>query len=209
MLEDRGQGLLYLPILNYASVTSSRPGTCSSTPGRWQASAMVGPTAESSATRPSPPSCSPTGPGTASRGERLPLEWMVKKQTHDTARLYGLTDRGTLEPGCYRRPQLIDYDGLQLGNPTVVTDLPAGGRRLIQDAIGYVETIKSGVATFDGGQGHRGPPRGAGAGRPLTQVTRVAASPRSGTRVEPCDSERLIDRCPGRIIPTRSMRSEP
>ena len=29
----------------------------------------------------------------------MPLEWVVKKQTHDTARLYGLGDRGTIEAG--------------------------------------------------------------------------------------------------------------
>jgi N-acyl-D-aspartate/D-glutamate deacylase len=82
------------------------------------------------------------------RGERLPLEWMVKKQTHDTARLYGLTDRGTIEVGALADLNLIDYDRLQLTNPRVVADLPAGGKRLLQGAVGYVETIKSGVTTF-------------------------------------------------------------
>ena len=47
---------------------------------------------------------------------------------------------------------LIDYDHLQLGDPTVVDDLPAGGRRIVQDATGYVETIKSGVTTFADGK---------------------------------------------------------
>ena len=85
------------------------------------------------------------------RGERLPLEWMVKKQTHDTARLYGLGDRGTLEAGMLADLNLIDYDALQLGHPIVVSDLPAGGSRLVQRATGYVATIKSGVMTFDDG----------------------------------------------------------
>jgi N-acyl-D-aspartate/D-glutamate deacylase len=83
-----------------------------------------------------------------SRGERLPLEWVVKKQTHDTARLYGLGDRGTIEAGMMADLNLIDYERLQLGNPRVVADLPAGGRRLVQSAVGYVRTIKSGVTTF-------------------------------------------------------------
>ena len=85
------------------------------------------------------------------RGERLPLEWVVKKQTLDTARLYGLGDRGTLEPGMLADLNVIDYDRLQLGTPRVVTDLPAGGRRLVQDAVGYLATVKSGETTFDGG----------------------------------------------------------
>jgi N-acyl-D-aspartate/D-glutamate deacylase len=86
------------------------------------------------------------------RGERLPLEWVVKKQSHDTARLYGLGDRGTVEVGAVADLNLIDYDNLQMGNPTVVNDLPAGGARLLQDASGYVETIKSGVTTFADGK---------------------------------------------------------
>jgi N-acyl-D-aspartate/D-glutamate deacylase len=47
---------------------------------------------------------------------------------------------------------LIDYDRLQIGSPTVVDDLPAGGRRLIQRSTGYVATIKSGTVTFEEGE---------------------------------------------------------
>ena len=61
------------------------------------------------------------------RGETLPLERVVKKQTHDTARLYGLGDRGTIEPGMLGDVNVIDYDHLQLGSPYVSSDLPAGG----------------------------------------------------------------------------------
>ena len=38
-----------------------------------------------------------------SRGEKLPLEWVVQKQTNDTATLYGLTDRGVIQEGKTRR----------------------------------------------------------------------------------------------------------
>ena len=86
------------------------------------------------------------------RGEQLPLEWVVKKQTHDTARLYGLSDRGTLEPGMLGDLNIIDYDRLQLGSPYVVADLPAGGKRLLQRASGYVATVKSGAVTFAEGE---------------------------------------------------------
>ena len=47
---------------------------------------------------------------------------------------------------------VIDYEHLQLGTPKVVNDLPAGGRRLVQDAVGYLATIKSGETTFDNGK---------------------------------------------------------
>jgi N-acyl-D-aspartate/D-glutamate deacylase len=86
------------------------------------------------------------------RGERLPLEWVVRKQTLDTAQMYGLGDRGTLEPGKLADINLIDYEHLELENPRVVADLPAGGRRLVQSATGYVATFKRGVATFENGE---------------------------------------------------------
>ena len=76
----------------------------------------------------------------------------MRKQTADTAALYGLGDRGTLVPGKLAGCNLIDYDALRLGNPHVVADLAAGGRRLDQAATGYVETIKSGVTTFASGE---------------------------------------------------------
>ena len=63
-------------------------------------------------------------------------EWLVKKQTHDTARLYGLGDRGTIEPGMLGDLNVIDHDNLALGHPYVTADLPAGGRRILQAATG-------------------------------------------------------------------------
>jgi N-acyl-D-amino-acid deacylase len=87
-----------------------------------------------------------------SRGATLPLEYVVKKQTHDTARLYGMSDRGTVEVGALGDLNVIDYEALSLGAPFVRSDLPAGGRRLLQKAEGYVCTIKKGTVTFEGGE---------------------------------------------------------
>ncbi len=81
------------------------------------------------------------------RGETLPLEWAVKKQTRDTAELFGLTDRGTIEIGKRADLNVIDYPRLQLRTPELVRDLPAGGRRLVQRAEGYVATIVAGQIT--------------------------------------------------------------
>ena len=78
------------------------------------------------------------------RGERLPLEWIVKRMTHDTAQLYGLGDRGLLEPGKKGDVNIIDYDALQLERPEAVHDLPTDAMRLIQRARGYEATIVSG-----------------------------------------------------------------
>jgi N-acyl-D-aspartate/D-glutamate deacylase len=81
------------------------------------------------------------------RGEKLPLEYLVQKQTADTAALYGLGDRGVLAPGKKADVNVIDFDGLTLRMPRVARDLPAGGARLLQEADGYVATMVSGEIT--------------------------------------------------------------
>jgi N-acyl-D-aspartate/D-glutamate deacylase len=86
------------------------------------------------------------------RGPKLPAELLVKKQTADTARLYGLTDRGRIEPGLRADLNLIDTDKLRLHEPRLVNDLPAGAVRVKQDADGYVATLVTGVVTTRNGQ---------------------------------------------------------
>jgi N-acyl-D-amino-acid deacylase len=94
------------------------------------------------------------------RGERLGLEQAISLQTSRTAAAYGFTDRGTLAPGRRADINLIDLDGMALGAPEMVFDLPAGGRRLIQRADGYVATIVAGTVTYE-----RGEPTGERPGR--------------------------------------------
>ncbi len=81
------------------------------------------------------------------RGARFPLEYVVRKQTLDTATLFGLSDRGVLAKGKKADVNVIDMDALTLGVPKMAYDLPAGGRRLIQGARGYDATVVSGVVT--------------------------------------------------------------
>ncbi len=87
-----------------------------------------------------------------SRGEKLPLEWVVKRMTHDTAELYGLGDRGTLEVGKKGDVNVIDYDALQLEPPQAVHDLPTDAMRLIQKSRGYLATIVSGEVISRNGE---------------------------------------------------------
>jgi N-acyl-D-aspartate/D-glutamate deacylase len=151
MLEDDGRGLLYVPILNYSDGDLHAAREMLLHPraaaGLGDGGAHCGVICDAS----QPTFMLTHWTRDRVRGERLPLEWMVKKQSFDTARLYGLTDRGTIETGMLADLNLIDYDHLQLTNPRVVDDLPAGGKRLLQGAVGYVETIKSGVTTFRDG----------------------------------------------------------
>ena len=81
----------------------------------------------------------------------ITLENAVKRQCHDTARLYGLNDRGVLAPGYLADINVIDMDAIKLGKPWLAFDLPAGGKRLLQKADGYDCTIKGGVVTFQNG----------------------------------------------------------
>ena len=82
----------------------------------------------------------------------LPLELVVQKMTRDSARLYGLGDRGVLAPGFKADVNVIDYDNLELHAPELVFDLPGNARRLIQRADGYVATVVSGEVTLSKGE---------------------------------------------------------
>ncbi len=81
------------------------------------------------------------------RGPRFPIEYVVRKQTLDTATLFGLSDRGVLKVGKKADVNVIDLDALTLEVPLMAYDLPAGGNRLMQGARGYEATVVSGVVT--------------------------------------------------------------
>jgi N-acyl-D-aspartate/D-glutamate deacylase len=148
MMAGGGEGLLYVPILNYSygNLDQAREMLLHprSAVGLADGGAHCGVICDASM----PTFMLTHWTRDRTRGETLPLELVVRKQTHDTARLYGMTDRGTLEPGMLADVNLIDYERLQLLPPEVAADLPAGGRRLLQKAVGYVATIKRGVVTF-------------------------------------------------------------
>jgi N-acyl-D-aspartate/D-glutamate deacylase len=84
--------------------------------------------------------------------DRLPLEWVVRKMTSETASLYGLGDRGVVRPGAKADLNLLDLDGMALHPPEMVHDLPGDARRFVQRADGYLATIVSGDVTMASGQ---------------------------------------------------------
>lgn len=86
------------------------------------------------------------------RGRKLGVEEAIKMHTADTANCMGLTDRGTLEVGKKADINIIDYDNLKLNAPRMAYDLPAGGKRVYQDAEGYRYTIVSGEVVMQDGQ---------------------------------------------------------
>jgi N-acyl-D-aspartate/D-glutamate deacylase len=82
---------------------------------------------------------------------RMSIPDLVRRQTREPARFAGLNDRGVLAPGMKADLNVIDFPNLALERPEMVVDLPAGGRRLMQKARGYVATVKAGQVTYRDG----------------------------------------------------------
>jgi N-acyl-D-aspartate/D-glutamate deacylase len=73
-------------------------------------------------------------------------------QSRSTAEAVQLFDRGLIVQGYRADINVIDYDALTLLAPEVGYDLPAGGRRLLQRAKGYVATVVAGEITYRDGE---------------------------------------------------------
>jgi N-acyl-D-aspartate/D-glutamate deacylase len=144
MLEEGGCALLYRPFLNYTDfdldVSRQMLLDPNSVPGLGDAGAHCGMICDGSF----PTYLLSHWGKDRSRGERLPLELLVKWQTADTASLVGLEDRGRILPGMRADLNLIDMEALRIEPPKIVFDLPAGGKRLIQKAHGYRQTLVAG-----------------------------------------------------------------
>jgi len=78
------------------------------------------------------------------RGNRLALPEAVRALTSSPAGLVGLRDRGVIAPRYKADINVIDHDRLRLGMPFTRHDLPGGGRRIDQTAVGYAATFVSG-----------------------------------------------------------------
>ena len=74
----------------------------------------------------------------------LSVEHAVAMLTSRNARHMGLQDRGMIAPGMKADLNVIDYANLAAATPSLVRDLPAGGKRFVQKAQGYLATICGG-----------------------------------------------------------------
>jgi len=81
----------------------------------------------------------------------LTLERAVRMLTADQADLLGLTDRGRVAPGLAADLVLFDPDRIARTGVRYVDDQPAGGRRLISDAVGVEASIVNGVVATRAG----------------------------------------------------------
>ncbi|HEY3697433.1 N-acyl-D-amino-acid deacylase family protein [Phenylobacterium sp.] len=149
-VKDGGRGVAYFPVNNYADFDLDavlemiqHPNTVI---GLGDGGAHVGIIADASF-----PTYLLSHWARDRREGRLDLGWLVKRQTADSARLVGMTDRGALAPGQKADINVIDFDRLGLEAPVMTQDLPAGGSRLMQRARGYVATVVSGETVYRDG----------------------------------------------------------
>lgn len=152
LMKDDGEGMIYFPLFNYSDGNLDALHTLHQHPhtrmGLSDGGAHCGAICDAGM----PTFMLTHWTRDRTRGETLPLEYMIMRQTKQTAEFYGLRDRGVLASGYLADINIIDYDQLALGAPKVVYDLPAGGRRLLQRATGYEYTIKSGHVIFKQGE---------------------------------------------------------
>ena len=159
-LVDGGAALLYIPFLNYGdgNLDAARRMLVHplAIPGLSDGGAHVGTICDASF----PTTLLTHWCRDRSRGELLDVSFVVNAQSRRTAQAVGLNDRGLLAPGYRADVNVIDFDKLTLHPPRIAHDLPARGRRLLQDVDGYRHTFVAGVETYADGQ-----PTGALPGR--------------------------------------------
>jgi len=149
LLADAGKALLYFPVYNYTGMNLDVVREMLTHPralvGLGDGGAHVGTVCDASM---------PTYLLThwaRDRAKGIPLERVVQMQAHDTARFIGLTDRGTLEPGMRADLNVVELAQLALLRPVMQQDLPAGGKRLVQNAEGYRATLVAGQLVAEHG----------------------------------------------------------
>jgi len=152
LLEKEGKALIYHPLFNYEFGNLDHVETMLKHPytvfGLGDAGAHCGAISDASF----PTTLIQHWGRDRDRGEKFPLEALIKMQTFETSRLVGIKDRGLLMEGLKADINVIDFDNLTIHEPEILNDLPAGGRRLVQKASGYSYTIVSGQVAFKDGE---------------------------------------------------------
>ncbi|PHR93558.1 MAG: amidohydrolase [Robiginitomaculum sp.] len=156
LLEDEGYAFIYFPAYNYTDMNYDAVYTMIThelaLPGLSDGGAHVGFICDASF---------PTyllSHWTRDRGTRaknsqtISLQRAVQMLSADGADFLGMSDRGRLKTGLKADINIIDYDNLSLKPPTMVTDLPAGGQRLLQPVTGYRATFVSGEQVLADGE---------------------------------------------------------
>ncbi len=144
LLEQEGTELLYFPIFNYQAFNLDVVGQMMNhplaLPGLSDGGAHVGTICDASF---------PTFLLSHWARDRATGRWSVERAvnflTGRAADFLGVADRGRIAVGLRADLNVIDHAALGLRRPRMVRDLPGGGQRLLQDAVGYRATLVNGV----------------------------------------------------------------
>jgi N-acyl-D-aspartate/D-glutamate deacylase len=151
LLGDGGRAFLYVPLLNYTAGNLDAAGEMlahdHTVVGLADGGAHLGTICDASF-----PTTLLTHWGRDRDRGRMDLPFLVQRQTSATARTVGLLDRGVVAPGYRADLNVIDFDALTARPPEMIHDLPAGGRRLVQRAEGYIATVVAGQVTYEHGE---------------------------------------------------------
>jgi N-acyl-D-aspartate/D-glutamate deacylase len=82
----------------------------------------------------------------------MSMEEGVRKLTFMVASIFGLHDRGLVRPGMAADLVVFDPQTVCDSEPEMVSDLPAGEKRLVQKAQGVKTTVVNGVVLTEDGQ---------------------------------------------------------
>ena len=153
LMQDDGTGFIYFPILNYARRQSELPrGAAGAATTASTALRRRRPLRHDLRRRVADVHAAALG-ARPRRARGIALETRRSSASAATPPCSMAShDRGVLAPGYLADVNVIDMAKLKLGKPWLAFDLPAGGRRLLQKADGYVATIKSGQVTFRDGE---------------------------------------------------------
>ena len=80
------------------------------------------------------------------------LEEAVHKITAETADIWGLKDRGRLQPGLAADVVVFDAETIARGDERPVFDMPGEGMRYVRDGIGIEAVLVNGEVAYAGGQ---------------------------------------------------------
>lgn len=145
LLSDGGHALIYIPAINFSDVIPTILQHPFTVPALGDGGAHVGSICDASA------SLYLLTKWVRER-KAFSLEAGIHMLTRKAAELYSMYDRGLLAPGMKADINIIDFDRLAIHSPRIVHDLPAGGKRFLQDADGLVATIVAGEVIYRNGE---------------------------------------------------------
>ncbi len=149
LMSDDGHGMIYAPFFNYSYGDLSMTYEAHLHPGTRMGLSDAGAHCGAICDGGMPTFMLTHWTRDRRRGPRLDLEYVIHRQTAQTAQLFGLHDRGVVTPGKRADLNIIDYENLGFDVPRMAFDLPANGRRLVQRGRGYIATFVAGEQTVD------------------------------------------------------------